>query len=125
MARLSLTCRQASTTAAGTGGGAIGIDRRVLIRTGGLFAANTAFDINNHGAGWSLLGVPVTFSGSDDFTNTSQVFRNGQMQLTAEAAIDNNDVYFVAVSGSIAFEMGVQTNDVVQVWKFTETTASG
>jgi hypothetical protein len=97
----------------------------VLVRTGGQIAANTTIDINDPGPGWALLGVPVTFSGSTEFTESTQVYRNGEIQLTGASASDDNDVYFVAVSGSIAFEMRLKTNDVVQVWKFTQTTASG
>jgi hypothetical protein len=123
MAQLSLTCRQAASTA--TTGGSVEVDRRVLIRTGGHLPANTVIDINNPGPGWSLLGVPVTFSGADEFTESTQVYRNGEIQLTGESAGDDNDVYFVAVSGSLAFEMKLHTNDVVQVWNFTQTTTSG
>lgn len=121
MARLSLTCRQVASTATG---GSIEVDKRVLVRTGGCFEANTSVDINSPGPGWTLLGVPVTFSGGTEFIEETQVFRNGQMQLTAASASDDNDVYFVSAD-TIAFEMNVQTNDVVQVWKFTQTTASG
>ncbi|KKM70062.1 hypothetical protein LCGC14_1444490 [marine sediment metagenome] len=123
MARLSLTCRQAVSTA--TTGGSVEVDRRVLVRTGGQIPANAIIDINNPGPGWALLGVPVTFSGSTEFTESTQVYRNGEIQLTGASASDDNDVYFVAASGSIAFEYNIQTNDVVQVWKFTQTTASG
>ena len=123
MARLSLTCRQAVSTA--TTGGSVEVDRRVLVRTGGQIPANAIIDINNPGPGWALLGVPVTFSGSTEFTESTQVYRNGEIQLTGASASNDNDVYFVAVSGSIAFEMNLHKNDVVQVWKFTQTTASG
>ncbi len=94
------------------------------MRTGGCFEANTSVDINSPGPGWALLGVPVTFSGASEFTDETQVYRNGQLQLTAASASDDNDVYFVSTD-TIAFEMNVQTNDVVQVWKFTQTTTSG
>jgi hypothetical protein len=124
MARLSLTCRQTVTSTA-TGGGAVEVDRRVLVRTGGHIDANTTIDINDPGPGWTLLGVPVTFSGSTEFTESTQVYRNGEIQLTGASASTNNDVYFVAVSGSIAFEMKLHTNDVVQVWNFSQTTTSG
>jgi len=124
MAQLSLTCRQAASTATG-GGGSVDVDRRVLVRTGGHIAANTPIDINDPGPGWALLGDSVTFSGSAEFTDTTQVYRNGVIQLTGVSASDDHDVYFVAVSGSIAFEMKLHTNDVVQVWKFTQTTTSG
>jgi hypothetical protein len=123
MAQLSLICRQAASTA--TTGGAVEVDRRVLVRTGGQLFANTVIDINAPGPGWALLGVPVTFSGAAEFTDTTQVYRNGEIQLTGASASTDNDVYFVAASGSIAFEMKIHTNDVVQVWKFTQTTASG
>jgi hypothetical protein len=123
MARLSLTCKQVTSTAAT--GGAVEVDRRVLVRTAGPINANTTIDINDPGPGWALLGVPVTFSGSTEFTEATQVYRNGEIQLTGASASADNDVYFVAASGSIAFEMKLHTNDVVQVWKFTQTTASG
>ncbi len=122
MARLSLTCRQAVSTASG---GSIQVDKRVLVRTGGHIDANTSIDINSPGSGWALLGVPVTFSGAAEFIELTQVFRNGEIQLTAASASDDNDVYFVAADSSIAFEMKLHTNDVVQVWKFTQTTSSG
>ncbi len=124
MAELSLFCpRSVSTTGAVVTG--VDIQRRVLIRTGGCFEQNTVLDITDPGAGWVVLGDSVTFSGSEEFTELTQVFRNGVIQLTAESATDNNDVYFVAVSGSIGFEYNIQTNDVVQVWKFNPTTTSG
>ncbi len=123
MARLSLTGRRVASTA--TTGGSVETDRRVLVRTGGQLVANTTIDINDPGPGWALLGVPVTFSGAAEFTESTQVYRNGEMQLTGVSASAGNDVYFVAVSGNIAFEMKLHTNDVVQVWKFTQTTASG
>ena len=123
MASLFLTCRQAVSTA--TTGGSVEVDRRVLVRTGEQIPANAIIDINNPGPGWALLGVPVTFSGSTEFTESTQVYRNGEIQLTGASASDDNDVYFVAVSGSIAFEAKLHTNDVVQVWKFTQATASG
>ncbi len=121
MAELSLSCpRAASSTASATG---VDVQRQILIRTGGCFEQNTVLDITDPGAGWVNLGDSVTFSGATDFTELTQVYRNGVIQLTAESATDNNDVYFVATSGSIAFEYNIQTNDVVQVWKFNPTTS--
>lgn len=121
MAELSLSCpRTASSTAAATG---VDVQRQILIRTGGCFEQNTVLDITTPGDGWANFGDSVTFSGATDFTELTQVYRNGVIQLTAESATDNNDVYFVATSGSIAFEYNIQTNDVVQVWKFNPTTS--
>jgi hypothetical protein len=126
MAELTLSCPKVISSA-GSGAAATGVDiqRRVLIRTGGCFEQNTVLDITAPGDGWAAFGDPVTFSGSTDFTELTQVFRNGVIQLTADSATDNNDVYFVAASGSIGFEYNIQTNDVVQVWKFNPTTTSG
>jgi hypothetical protein len=81
-------------------------------------------DITNPGSGWVTFGDSITLSGSAELTELTQVYRNGVIQLTAASASDNNDVYFVAASGSIAFEYKLHTNDVVQVWKFNPT-ASG
>ncbi len=121
MAELSLSCpRAASSTAGATG---VDVQRQILIRTGGCFEQNTVLDITSPGVGWANFGDSVTFSGATDFVELTQVFRNGVIQLTAESATDNNDVYFVATSGSIAFEYNIQTNDVVQVWKFNPTTS--
>jgi len=122
MAELTLSCPKSvsSTAAAATG---VDIQRRVLIRTGGHIDADVTIDITDPGDGWVVFGDSVTFSGSTDFTELTQVFRNGVIQLTAESATDNNDVYFVAASGSIAFEYKLHTNDVVQVWKFNPTTS--
>ena len=125
MAQLSVAFKQVVTAGTGGSGGGLGLDRRVLVRTGGSFDANSPININSPGLGWSTQGVNVTFSGANDFTDTVQVFRNGQVQLTAATATADNDVYFVAVDDTLAFETSIQTNDVVQVWKFTETTASG
>lgn len=123
MAQLSISCpRSTATSTPATG---VDVQRLVLIRTGGCFEANTTLDVTNPGPGWASFGDPVTFSGADEFTELTQVYRNGVIQLTAGSASDDNDVYFVAASGSIAFEMNVQTNDVVQVWKFNPTTTSG
>jgi len=123
MAQLSLICRRETTAAAA--GGPVEVDRRVLVRTGGRIAANTAIDINDPGPGWDLLGVPVTFPGFTEFKETAQVFRNGVIQLTGTSASNDNDVYFVSASGNIAFEYNLVRNDVVQVWKFTQPTPSG
>jgi len=118
MAELSLTC---PTTTAVAGGGAINVQRRILVRTGGPFGADTILDIITPGPGWDVSGDDVTFSGAVDFQEQTQVFRNGDLQLTGKSASDDNDVYFVAVSGSIAFETNIITNDVLQFWKFVAT----
>ncbi len=118
MAELSLTCP--TSTAAAGGSGNVDIDSRRLIRNGGIFSANTSLDINSPGAGWLLSGREVTFSGSADFINTTQVYRNGQLLLTAEDASDDFDVYFVTANSTLAFESDVQDLDIIQVWKFSE-----
>jgi len=124
MAELTLSCPQVvSSTAAATTG--VDIQRRGLIRTTGNVAANTTIDITDPGEGWVVFGDSVTFSGSEDFTELTQIFRNGVIQLTAASSGDDNDVYFVSASGNIAFEHKLHTNDVVQVWKFNPTTSSG
>jgi hypothetical protein len=93
--------------------------RRVLQRTGGQLAADTPIDVNAPGPGWVTAGVDVLFADSSEFVEEIQVFHNGVLQLSAEASIDNNDVYFVAASGTIAFEFKIKLNDVVQVWGVT------
>lgn len=125
MAQLSIRCCPRSTTSTTTAATGVDIQRRVLVRTGGHVDANTTIDITNPGSGWATFGDSVTLSGAEEFTDLTQIFRNGVIQLTAASASDNNDVYFVAASGSIAFEYKLHTNDVVQVWKFNPTTTSG
>jgi len=124
MAELTLSCPKVASTAAAAVTG-VDIQRRVLIRTGGPLIQDTVVDITDPGDGWVVFGDSVTFSGATEFTELTQVFRNGEIQLTAESSADDNDVYFVAVSGSIAFEYNIVRNDVVQVWKFNPTTTSG
>ncbi len=123
MAELTWTCPTSTST---TGSAATGVDilKRVLLRTGGPFAQNTVLDILDSGAGWTASGDVVTFSGANEFTELTQVYLNGIQQLTAASASDNNDVYFVSASGSIAFEMDLQPSDILQFWKFNPT-ASG
>lgn len=101
------------------------IQRRILIRTGGAVPQDTVIDVLDPGEGWVVFGDETTFSGATDFTELTQVYRNGIHQLTGESASDDNDVYFVSASGSIAFEYNLVHNDVVQVWKFNPTTTSG
>jgi hypothetical protein len=125
MAQLSIRCCPSSSSSSGANATGVDIQRLVLVRTGGHVDANTTIDITNPGTGWVTFGDPVTISGADEFTELTQVFRNGVIQLTAASASDNHDVYFVAASGSIAFEYKLHTNDVVQVWKFNPTTTSG
>ena len=116
MAELSITCPV--TTAVVETGGFAEVRRRVLVRTGGNFGANTTLDIGSPGAGWVAFGDAVTFSGATDFVENTQVFRNGVIQLTGENASSDNDLYFVAPSGSIAFEYHLVENDIIQIWKF-------
>jgi hypothetical protein len=119
MAELSITC-PVTTAVVDTSIDAL---RRILVRTGGTFAANTVLDIGSPGAGWVASGDSVTFSGGTDFVESTQLFRNGVIQLTGINAGSDNDVYFVAPSGSIAFEYNIVTNDIIQIWKFV--TVSG
>ncbi len=93
--------------------------RRTLSRTGSQVAADTPIDINAPGAGWVTAGVDVLFADSGEFVETIQVFHNGVLQLSAEGAGDDNDVYFVSASGTVAFEYKIKKNDVVQVWGVT------
>ncbi len=120
MAELGITCPKASSTADVMG---IDLEKRTLIRTGGPFEQNTVLDILDPGAGWVVSGDMVTFSGANELTKITQVYRNGVHQLTAESSSDDNDVYFVAASGSIGFEYTLQTNDILQFWKFNPTTS--
>jgi hypothetical protein len=122
MAELTWTCPTSSSASSSEATG-IDIQKRVLLRTGGPFAQNTVLDILAPGAGWAASGDVVTFSGADEFTDLTQVYLNGIHQLTAASASDNNDVYFVAASGSIAFEMDLQTSDILQFWKFNPTSS--
>ena len=122
MAELSLTCPTTTTSTASSG--AVDTDRKVLVRTGGNFPANTPLDITSPGAGWLTFGDAVTFSGASDFVDQTQIYRGGQLLLAAESATDDYDVYFIAVSGTLAFESNIRRHDVIQVWRFN-TTASG
>lgn len=119
MADLSLTCAgSANVTVKFEGLAPLNILRRTLIRTGGPLEADTIIDIIDPGTGWVVEGDDITFSTATDFVEQTQVFRGGQMQLTAEGAGDDNDIYFVSASGNLAFETVIQTNDVIQFWKF-------
>lgn len=116
MAELGFTC-PGNTTSAGTG--TIGLDKRILIRTGGCFEADTPLSLDSPGAGWSVSGDLVTYSGGNEFTGTSQVFHNGDLQQTAATSGTGCDVYFVSASGNtISFGFNIDTNDAIQVWKF-------
>jgi hypothetical protein len=121
MAKLSLSC-PCQTTAASTGG-TTGVSRRVLLRMGGPVPANTAIDVNNPGTGWVMEGTDVVFSGTEDFVQSSQIYRNGELQLAGEGASDDYDVYFVAASGTLAFESIIHKHDVVQIWDYTTATS--
>lgn len=124
MAELGITCPPRATSGGGSGGGGtVAIDKLSLIRTGGCFASDLPLDINNPGAGWSSFGGPVLISGSQEFVEQIQTYRNGILQLPGESSSDDFDVYFVAPSGTIAFEGDIHTHDVVQVWHYT--TSSG
>lgn len=99
------------------------MQRRILIRTGGPVPQNTTIDTLDPGDGWVTFGDQTTFSGATDFTELTQIYRNGMHQLTGESASDDNDVYFVSISGSLAFEHVVALNDIVQIWRFNPTTS--
>jgi hypothetical protein len=121
MAELGITCPPSSTA---TGGGSnLDLEKLSLIRTGGRFAKDTTLDLNNPGAGWTSIGGPVVISGSLEFVEQIQTFRNGIIQLPGESSSDDFDVYFVAANGSIAFESDLHKHDVVQVWNFKTTTS--
>jgi len=127
MSELSLTCPR-STATGGSGAGSIDLDRRVIVRTGGCFEADTPLSIQNPGPGWAVSGNPITYSGASEFQQTTQIFVNGAIQQTALSAVSECDVYFVSTSGSqVAFDYNIDTNDVIQVWKFAAsgTTTSG
>ena len=120
MAELGITCPPSSTA---TAGGNLDLEKLSLIRLGGRFAKDTTLDINNPGAGWTSIGGPVLISGSQEFVEQIQTFRNGVIQLPGESSSDDYDVYFVAANGSIAFESDLHKHDVVQVWNFKTTTS--
>lgn len=125
MAELTLTCPR-TTSSAGTS--SIDLDRRVIIRTGGCFEADTPLSLEMPGPGWAVSGDLITYSGGSEFQQTSQVFVNGMIQQTALSSGTGCDVYFVSASGSqIAFDYNLDENDVIQVWKFAAsgTTTSG
>lgn len=123
MAELGITC-PAPTTSAGTG--AIAVDKRILVRTGGCFETDTPLSLESPGAGWAVSGDFITYSGGSEFTGTSQVFHNGDLLQTAAASGTGCDVYFVSASGStIAFGFNIDENDIIQVWKFDAVTTSG
>ncbi len=121
MAELSLTVP--TVTSAGAGAAAVDISKRVLIRTGGSVERDTTIDIITPGGGWTTAGEEVTFANATEFDTQAQVFLNGILMFTAENAADDNDVYFVAASGQIAFETNIGTNDMIQIWKFGTTTS--
>ncbi len=106
------------------GVGVADITKKVLVRTGGCVERDTPIDIIIPGAGWTTAGEEVTFANASEFTSTAQVFLNGILMFTGENAATDNDVYFVAASGQIAFETNIDRNDMIQVWKFGAT-ASG
>jgi len=124
MAELTLSCPKSVTSTAAEVS-SVDVLRRILIRTGGKFDADTTLDIIDPGEGWVVFGDSITWSDSNEFVELTQLYRNGVIQLTASGAADDNDVYFVSASGNIAFEYKLQTNDVVQVWKFNPVTTSG
>lgn len=120
MADLGFTCRAAIV--AGGGGGSVDVGKISLVRTGATFSANTALDINNPGGGWLSTGGPVFFS-STEFMDVTQVYRNGVLQLPGVNSTADNDVYFVAASGTLAFEYDIRNLDVIQIWNFTATSS--
>ena len=121
MAELGFIINRQST---GGGGGSSTANAayRSLYRTAGNLAADTPISFNTPGAGWVSAGQTITFSGASNFTQTTQIFRNGQLQLLGENDSADNDIYYVSDS-SFACEFPVNHNDVFQIWQFT--TASG
>jgi len=122
MAEMTISCPRPPLRFVSTG---IDVQRRTLIRTGGNIPQNVAVDILDPGTGWVVLGDELTFFKASEFTELTQIYRNGIHQLAGESASDDNDVYFVAPSGSIAFEHNLVHDDVVQIWKFNPTTTGG
>ena len=93
-----------------------GIAKRTLIRTGNQITADTTINLSAPGAGWNGYGDLITWMSGNDFVENVSVFYNGQLQLPASGAGDNNDVYQLG-SPSIAFEFVVRKNDIIQVWR--------
>jgi len=122
MAEMTISCPRVVSRIVSTG---VDVQRRTLIRTGGNISQDITVDILNPGTGWVVFGDEITFLGASEFTELTQVYRNGIHQLVGESASDDNDVYFVAPSGSIAFEHNLVHDDVVQIWKFNPTTTGG
>ncbi len=123
MAELSLTCPVATVPTGGGGSAIVDITKRVLVRTGGCVERDTIIDIITPGAGWVTTGDEVTFANATEFNEQIMVFENGVLMFTGENAATDNDVYFVAASGQIAFETALDENDVIQIWKFGATTS--
>ncbi len=122
MAELGFTCPP-PTTSAGTG--TIDVDKQILVRTGGCFENGTPLSLENPGAGWSVSGAILTYSGADEFVNTSQTFHNGDLLVSSTTSGNGCDVQFVSASGSVvAFGFNIDENDVVQVWKFAPTSGT-
>lgn len=120
MAELSLIC-PSTTSSVSTTSGVVNIKKRVLVRTAGLLPRNTPIDILSPGPGWVTVGSPTPFSDAIEFDTKIQIFLNGNIMFTAQDATANNDVYFVAPSGQLAFEINIDTNDLIQIWKFGTT----
>lgn len=93
--------------------------RRVLVHTGPGLPQDTTIDVNNPGPGWTTAGVDVLWADSTQFVEQTKIYHNGVLQLAGQDATDDNDVYFVASSGSLAFEYRIKKNDVIQVWGVT------
>lgn len=98
------------------------IQKRKLVRTGGQLAANTTVDLSDPDSGWNAFGDSIVFTDANEFVEDVSVFHNGVLQLPASGSGDDNDVYFVASPDQLAFEYLIQTNDIVQVWKFPPPT---
>ncbi len=96
-------------------------DRQVLVRTGSQLPANTTIDLSSPDSGWTSTGDVVSWGSIDHFIDQTQVYLNGQLQLTASGSGDDNDVYFVGTPGQFSFEFIIQTNAVVQVWSVGST----
>lgn len=92
-----------------------------LVRTGGQLAADNTVDLSSPDSGWDGYGDSITFTDANDFVEDVSVFHNGILQLPGSGSADDNDVYYVANPDQLAFEYIIQTNDVVQVWKFPPT----
>lgn len=97
--------------------------RKILVRTGGVFGAGSFVEINSPGAGWAELGPDLSFLDTQDFIDYTQVYRNGQLLYVLETGNLTNPDAFVSVAGLsvlLSFPYPISTNEVITIWKFTK-----